>query len=382
MRRGGRDVAVVSLHNRGIAPLPSDLAVDGSLGARKRPGLGRPGAVRCLGPRFAVLAPALVAAGVVPRDARRPTLVISLGGGTTPPPASPSRAALQRSGRVGHVSCWVWVCIRSVSRRDTAWPAGVEPIAPERLRRELARATLAVVAGGTTLYEACALGTPVVAVRGGAGAAGDGGAHSGGPASPLAPVAGSVPGGVAGLGRDGGRGGGGRCWGDAVARRRIAAAARPIDRRTRRGAGRTGDPAVGDDDEGTDGMNTLATMRIGGRPVGGGAPLFVVAEIGLNHDGDPARALALVDAAAAAGADAVKLQSLRAETLVAPDPTASLAHVDAPSLREVFPRRLIGEQRIGSRRGRGPAAGKFADEASEPPHQPAFVFAMIPEIDC
>ena len=29
-------------------------------------------------------------------------------------------------------------------------------------------------------------------------------------------------------------------------------------------------------------------MRIGARAIGGGAPLFVVAEIGLNHDGDPA----------------------------------------------------------------------------------------------
>jgi N-acetylneuraminate synthase/N,N'-diacetyllegionaminate synthase len=96
-------------------------------------------------------------------------------------------------------------------------------------------------------------------------------------------------------------------------------------------------------------MNTLATMRIGERPIGGGAPLFVVAEIGLNHDGDPARALALVDAAADAGADAVKLQSLRAETLVAPDRPgaggagASLAHVDAPSLRDVFARYELDE---------------------------------------
>ena len=94
-------------------------------------------------------------------------------------------------------------------------------------------------------------------------------------------------------------------------------------------------------------MTGLATMRIGGRPIGGGAPLFVVAEIGLNHDGDPARAVALVDAAADAGADAVKLQSLRAETLVAPDPAAgdraSLAHVDAPSLRDVFARYELDE---------------------------------------
>ena len=63
---------------------------------------------------------------------------------------------------------------------------------------------------------------------------------------------------------------------------------------------------------------TRGAMQIGPCGIGGGAPLFVIAEIGLNHDGDPARALALVDAAARDGASAVKLQSLRAETLVVP----------------------------------------------------------------
>lgn len=87
-------------------------------------------------------------------------------------------------------------------------------------------------------------------------------------------------------------------------------------------------------------------MQIGARSIGGGAPLFVIAEIGLNHDGDPSRALALVDAAARAGASAVKLQSLRAETLVAPDRAtggATLAHVDGPSLRDVFARYELDE---------------------------------------
>ena len=54
-------------------------------------------------------------------------------------------------------------------------------------------------------------------------------------------------------------------------------------------------------------------MTIGGRAVGGDAPLFVVAEIGLNHGGSVDEALALVDAAAEAGASAVKLQSLRGD---------------------------------------------------------------------
>lgn len=63
--------------------------------------------------------------------------------------------------------------------------------------------------------------------------------------------------------------------------------------------------------------------------------MFVIAEIGLNHGGSPDMALALVDAAHAAGASAVKLQTLRADGLVAghcPPP----AHVVASSLREFF----------------------------------------------
>ena len=52
---------------------------------------------------------------------------------------------------------------------------------------------------------------------------------------------------------------------------------------------------------------TRKTVSIGQRSVGDG-PVFVVAEIGINHNGDVESARRLIDAAVAAGCDAVKFQ--------------------------------------------------------------------------
>jgi N,N'-diacetyllegionaminate synthase len=55
------------------------------------------------------------------------------------------------------------------------------------------------------------------------------------------------------------------------------------------------------------------TIRIGARLVGDGQRVFVIAEAGVNHNGSVRLAKALVDAARAAGADAVKFQNFAAE---------------------------------------------------------------------
>src|SRR5882672_6905884 len=51
------------------------------------------------------------------------------------------------------------------------------------------------------------------------------------------------------------------------------------------------------------------SITIGGREIGAGRPCFVIAEAGINHNGDVKIAAELVEAAAAAGADAIKFQT-------------------------------------------------------------------------
>jgi len=57
-------------------------------------------------------------------------------------------------------------------------------------------------------------------------------------------------------------------------------------------------------------------IRISGRTIGPGYPVFIIAEAGVNHNGSLSLAKKMVDAAKSAGADAVKFQTYKTENLV------------------------------------------------------------------
>ena len=57
----------------------------------------------------------------------------------------------------------------------------------------------------------------------------------------------------------------------------------------------------------------MRLIQAGHKQIGTGQPCFIAAEIGINHNGDMVLARKMIDAAAAAGADAVKFQNYRTE---------------------------------------------------------------------
>lgn len=76
-------------------------------------------------------------------------------------------------------------------------------------------------------------------------------------------------------------------------------------------------------------------FSIGGRPVGPGHPCYVIAEAGSNHNRDLDTAYRLIDAAAEAGADAVKFQTYTAEGLYSRQ---------TPDMRYLKEQGLVGER--------------------------------------
>lgn len=62
-------------------------------------------------------------------------------------------------------------------------------------------------------------------------------------------------------------------------------------------------------------MTDTPEIEIAGRRIGAGQPPFVICELSGNHNGSLDRALAMIDAAAATGCDAIKIQTYTADTI-------------------------------------------------------------------
>src|ERR1700744_2030767 len=71
----------------------------------------------------------------------------------------------------------------------------------------------------------------------------------------------------------------------------------------------------------------MSTVKIGSKLLGSGHPCYIIAEIGINHNGDIDLAKRLISVAVAAGCDAVKFQKrtvnvvYSAKELATPRPT-------------------------------------------------------------
>ena len=62
---------------------------------------------------------------------------------------------------------------------------------------------------------------------------------------------------------------------------------------------------------------------------------FLIAEIGINHNGSLKIALKMVDVAKNCGADAIKFQSFKTENLILPQAPKSKYHKNSPELNEL-----------------------------------------------
>jgi hypothetical protein len=145
------------VHDLGRGDVPSDLVIDGSVGpiaSRRRIDLG--------GPDFAILDPLVSERRQRPCVREADRVLIALGGGAHVLRFG-STLALGICRAVPGLE--VVVAAGFSGGRRPALPPGGQWIQVKRgLSDELGRCAVAVLGGGLTLYEACALGTPAVAV--------------------------------------------------------------------------------------------------------------------------------------------------------------------------------------------------------------------------
>jgi N-acetylneuraminate synthase len=63
----------------------------------------------------------------------------------------------------------------------------------------------------------------------------------------------------------------------------------------------------------------MTEIKISGKPIGDGHPCYIIAEIGINHNGDIELAKKLIDVADAAGCNAVKFQKRTIDVVYTPE---------------------------------------------------------------
>lgn len=148
-------VPVATVHDLGLGEVASDLIVDGSV--HQSPARRHGPALR--GPAYAILDPAIAVTRMTPAASAR--VLITLGGG-----AHVRRLAAGLCAALGERRPDLDI---RVAGGFTAVCAATLPLGrwidvPDGLADELAHATVAIVAGGVTLSEACALGVPAVGV--------------------------------------------------------------------------------------------------------------------------------------------------------------------------------------------------------------------------
>ncbi len=82
-------------------------------------------------------------------------------------------------------------------------------------------------------------------------------------------------------------------------------------------------------------------VSIGGRLVGEGQPVYIIAEIGINHNGDIELAKKLIDKAKEVGCDAVKFQKRTVEVVYTPEELAKPRPVEASILLKAVKRGVL-----------------------------------------
>lgn len=153
-RRSG--ALVVTVHDLGLGRADGDLVIDGSVTRNARPG---PRRVALTGARYAILDPGVTRMRRPVRTGRR--VLVALGGGRRRLVAKAIAEAIAAADPRAEIR----IAGGFTPEPAPATSRSITWIAPLRgLARELSLATVAVVGGGVSLYEACAAGVPSVGV--------------------------------------------------------------------------------------------------------------------------------------------------------------------------------------------------------------------------